>query len=76
VEKEKAEEMAMLAPRSNAYGCQHGSSSHGFLGVHGWVAAMSSGRHHRGSLHDSLDACLHGHNPVGALAALPSIQFL
>jgi hypothetical protein len=62
VEKEKAEEMAMLAPRSNAYGRQHGYSRHAVhdvLGVDGWVAATSSGRHHRGSLHGSLDACLH-----------------
>jgi hypothetical protein len=75
VEKEKAEEMSMLAPRSNAYGRQHGCSRHAVhdvLGVHGWVVATSSERHHRGSP----DACLHGHGPVGALAALPSIQFL
>jgi hypothetical protein len=79
VEKEKAEEMAMLAPRSNAYGRQHGYSRHAVhdvLGVDGWVAATSSGRHHRGSLHGSLDACLHDQGLVGALAALPSIQFL
>jgi hypothetical protein len=62
VEKEKAEKMAMLAPRSNAYDCQHGCSRHvvhDVFGVHGWVAATSSERHHRGFLHDSLDACLH-----------------
>jgi hypothetical protein len=40
------------------------------------VATMSSERHRCDSLHGSLDACLHGHGPVGALAALPSIQFL
>jgi hypothetical protein len=49
---------------------------HDILGVRGWVAAMSSGRHHRGFLLGSLDAYLHGHSPVGALAALPSIQCL
>jgi hypothetical protein len=79
VEKEKAEEMEMAVPRSNAYGRQHGCSRHAdhdVLGVHGWVAAMSSGRHHRGSLHGSLDACLHGHGLMAALAILPSIQFL
>jgi hypothetical protein len=62
VEKEKAEEMAMLAPRSNVYGHQHSYSHHAVhdvLGVHGWVAATSSGRHHRSSLHGSLDACIH-----------------
>jgi hypothetical protein len=77
VEKEKAEEM--LAPRSNAYGRQHGCSCHaihGVLGAHGWVAAMSSGRHHHGSLNGSLDACLHDQSLVGVLAVLPSIQFL
>jgi hypothetical protein len=37
------------------------------------VATMSSRRHHRGSLLDSLDAYLHGHDPEGTLAALPSI---
>jgi hypothetical protein len=79
VEKEKAEEMEMAVPRSNAYGRQHGCSHHvvhDVLGVHGWVAATSSGRHHRGSLHGSLDTCFHSHGPVGALAALPTIQFL
>jgi hypothetical protein len=79
VGKEKVEEMVMLAPRSNAYGRQHGCSRHAVhdvLGVQGWVAAMSSGRHHRGYLHGSLDACLHDQGLVGALAALPSIQFL
>jgi hypothetical protein len=49
---------------------------HDVLSVHGWVAATSSGRHHHGSLLGSLDASLHGHGPVGALAALPSIQCL
>jgi hypothetical protein len=79
VGKEKAEEMVMLAPRSNAYGRQHGCcrhAVHNVLGVHRWVAATNSGRHHRGYLHDSLDACLHDQGLVGALAALPSIQFL
>jgi hypothetical protein len=83
VEKEKAKEMAMLASRSNAYGRQHGCSRHAVhevLGIHVWVAATSSGRHHRGSLHGSLhgslDACLHDQGLVGALAVLPSIQFL
>jgi hypothetical protein len=79
VEKEKVKEMAMLAPRSNAYGRQHGCSRHAvhdILGVHRWVAATSSRHHHRGSLHGSLDACLHDQGLVGALAALPSIQFL
>jgi hypothetical protein len=73
---EKAEEMEIVVPRSNAYGRQHGCSRHAVhdvLGVHGWVAATSSRRHHRSSLHGSLDACLHGHSPV---ATLPSIQFL
>jgi hypothetical protein len=71
VEKEKAE---VLAPRSNAYGGQHGCSRHDVhdvLGVHGWVAATSSRRHHSGSL----DACLHDQGLMGALAALPLIQF-
>jgi hypothetical protein len=45
---------------------------HDVLGAHGWVAVTSSGRHHRGSL----DAYLHGHGLVGALATLPSIQCL
>jgi hypothetical protein len=57
VEKENAEEMAMLAPRSNAYGRQHDCSRHAIhdvLGVHGWVATTSFGCHHRGSLHGSL----------------------
>jgi hypothetical protein len=40
------------------------------------VAVTSSGHHHRGSLLYYLDAYLHGHGPVGALAALPSIQCL
>jgi hypothetical protein len=40
------------------------------------VAATSSGRHHRGSLLGYLDAYFHGHGPVGALAALISIQSL
>jgi hypothetical protein len=40
------------------------------------VAATSSGRHHRGFLLGYLDAYLHGHGPVGALAVLPSIQCL
>jgi hypothetical protein len=51
-------------------------SVHDVIGVHGWVAAMSSGCHHRGSLLGSLDAYLHGHGLVGALATLPSIQCL
>jgi hypothetical protein len=79
VEKEKAGEMEMVVPRSNASGRQHSCSRHAVhdvLGVHGWVAATSSRRHHRGSLHGSLDACLHGHGLVGTLAALPSIQCL
>jgi hypothetical protein len=68
--------MAMLPPRSNASGSQHDCSRHTIhdvLGVHGWVAAMSSGHHHRGSLLGSLDAYLHIHGPVGNLAALSSI---
>jgi hypothetical protein len=40
------------------------------------VAVTSSGRHHRGSLLCYLDAYLHGHGLVGALAALPLIQYL
>jgi hypothetical protein len=79
VEKEKAEEMAMLTPRSDADGRQHSCSRHAVLnvlGIHGWVAVTSSGRHHRGSLQGSLDAFLHDQGLVGALAALPSIQFL
>jgi hypothetical protein len=79
VEKEKADKMEMSVPRSNAYGRQPGCSRHtvhDVLGVHGWVAVTSSGRHNRGFLHGSLDVCLHGHGPVSALAALPSIQFL
>jgi hypothetical protein len=66
----------MLAPRSNAYGLQHGCSRHAVhdvLGIHGWVAATSSRRHHRGSLHCSVDAWLHDQGLVGALPALPSI---
>jgi hypothetical protein len=42
VEKEKAEEMEMAVPRSNAYGHQHGCSRHAVHNVHGWVAAKSS----------------------------------
>jgi hypothetical protein len=71
--------MAMLAPRSNASGRQHGCprlTVHAVLGVHGWVAATSSGSQHRGSLLGCLHAYLHGHGPVGVLAALPSIQCL
>jgi hypothetical protein len=67
----------MLAPRSNASGRHHRCSRravHDILGVHGWVAATSSRHHHRGSLLGYLDAYLHSHGPVGALAALPSIQ--
>jgi hypothetical protein len=63
----------MLAPRSYASGRQHGCprrAVHAILGIHGWVAATSSGSQHRGSLL----GCLHGHGPVGGLAALPSIQ--
>jgi hypothetical protein len=62
----------MLAPRSNASGRQHGCprrAVHTVLGIHGWVAATSSGSQHRGSLL----GCLHDHGPV---AALPSIQCL
>jgi hypothetical protein len=55
------------------YSCR---AVHNILGVHGWVAAPSSGRHHRGFLLGSLDAYLHGHDTVGTLAALPSIQCL
>jgi hypothetical protein len=58
-EKEKAEEMVMLAPRSNVYGRRYGCSRHAVhdvLGVHRCVATTSSGRHH----HGSLNACLHG----------------
>jgi hypothetical protein len=44
--------------------------------VQAWVAATSSGHHHHDSLHGSLDASLHGHGPVGALAALSSIKCL
>jgi hypothetical protein len=69
----------MLAPRSNASGRQHGCprrAVHAVLGVHGWVAATSSGSQHRGSLLGCLHAYLHGHGPVGVLAALPSIQCL
>jgi hypothetical protein len=78
-EREKAKELAMLAPRSNASGRQHGfprRAVHNVLGVHGWVVAMSSGRHHCGSLLGYFNAYLHGHGLVGALAALPSIQCL
>jgi hypothetical protein len=75
-EREKAEEMPMLAPRSNASGRQHGCPRHAVLGVHGWVAATSFGLQHRGSLLGYLQAYLHGHGLVGFLAALPSIQFL
>jgi hypothetical protein len=75
-EREKAEEMVMLAPRSNASGRQHGCPRLAVLSVHGWVAATSSRRHHRGSLLGYLDAYLHGHGPVAGLAALPSIQCL
>jgi hypothetical protein len=69
----------MLAPRSNASGRQHGypcRAVYAVLGVRGWVAATSSGRQHRGSLLGCLHAYLHGHGPVGGLAALPSIQCL
>jgi hypothetical protein len=69
----------MLAPRSNASGRQHSCprrAVHDALGVHGWVAVTSFGRHHRGSLLGYLDAYLHGHGLVGSLAALPSIQYL
>jgi hypothetical protein len=79
VEKEKAEKIKMAVPRSNASGRQHDCSRHAvhdFLGVHRWVAATSSGCHHRGSLHGSHDTCLHGHDSMGALTALPSIQCL
>jgi hypothetical protein len=71
--------MVMLAPRSNASGRHHRCSRcavHDVLGLHGWVAATSSGRHHRGSLLGYLDAYLYGHGSVGVLAALPSIQCL
>jgi hypothetical protein len=47
VEKEKAKEMEMAVPRSNAYGLYHGCSRHAVhdvLSVHGWVAAASSRR--------------------------------
>jgi hypothetical protein len=77
VEREKAEEMVMMAPRSNASGRQHGCPRrvvHVVISVHGWVAATSSGRQHRGSLLGYLHAYLHGPGQVGALAALPSIQ--
>jgi hypothetical protein len=70
--------MATMAPRSNASGRQHGCPRHAVndvLGVHGWVAATSSGRHHLGSLLGYLDAYLHGHGLVGTLAT-PSIQCL
>jgi hypothetical protein len=53
--------MAMLAPLSNASGRQHGylrRTVHDVLGVHRWVAATSSRRHHRGSLLSYLDAYL------------------
>jgi hypothetical protein len=46
---------------------------HNVLNMHGWVVATSFGLHHHGSLLGSLDACLHGHDLVGAL---PSIQCL
>jgi hypothetical protein len=49
---------------------------HDVLGIYGWVAAMSSDRHRHGSLLGYLDTYLHGHNLVGALVALPSIQCL
>jgi hypothetical protein len=62
--------MEMAAP------CCSRRTVHDVLGAHGRVVAMSSGRHHRGSLLDSLDAYLHGHDPVCALAALPAIQCL
>jgi hypothetical protein len=71
--------MEMVAPRSNATGRQHDCSRHAihdFLGGHGWVVATSSGRHHHGFLLGSLDAYLHDHGLVGALAAHPSIQCL
>jgi hypothetical protein len=66
-----------MAPRSNAFGRQHGCprrAVHAVLGVHEWVAATISGRQHCGSLLGYLHAYLHGHGPVGGLAALPSIQ--
>jgi hypothetical protein len=75
MEKEKMEEMERAVHQSSAYGRQHDCSRlpiHDVLGVHGWVAVTSSGRHHRGSLH----GCLHGNGPMGVLAALPSNQFL
>jgi hypothetical protein len=56
--------------------CCSRQAVHDLLGVHGWVAVTSYGRHHRGSLLSSLNAYLHGHGPVGALAALHSIQCL
>jgi hypothetical protein len=52
----------MLAPQSYASGRQHGCPRHAVhtvQGVHGWVAATSSGSQHRGSLL----GCLHGLRP-------------
>jgi hypothetical protein len=69
-EREKAEEMEMAVQRCSRL------SVHDVLGVHGWVEAMSSGRREHGSLLGSHGASFHGHGPVGALAALPSIQSL
>jgi hypothetical protein len=67
--REKAEEMAM----EMAAQCCSRLAVHD---VHGWVVAMSSGRHHDRSLLGSHGASLHSHGPVGALAALRSIQCL
>jgi hypothetical protein len=76
-ERENVEEMAVLAPRSYASGRQHGCprrAIHAVLGIHGWMATTSSGSQHCGSLLGCLHAYLHGHGPVGGLAALPLIQ--
>jgi hypothetical protein len=59
--REKVEEIAM----EMAAMCCSRCAIQDVLDVHEWVAATSSGHHHRSSLLGSLDAYLYGHSLVG-----------